>query len=257
MPTSVEVTDPLLWTYRTVLPVGVGVCDVCHGAPNEGFARCYSCSQIFSQLQFPLPLVVPISLSRWDGQLHHSLRNYKNSAYGQQSRDLFSLQIAALFERFLFVHKSCIAAAAGEDWDVISVVPSSQGRTGPHPLESALRRSPWLASQLELLLGIGPTPATHNQANVGAYRTLQAVDGRRVLLVDDTYTTGARAQSAASVLRRAGAHPIAVVPAARYVNPDWPPSQALMGRSTSLSYSFDYCAVGSHPPPSPRSAEAT
>ncbi len=78
------------------------------------------------------------------------------------------------------------------------------------------------------------------------------VNAARVLVLDDTFTTGARAQSAASALALAGATPIAIVPGTRYVKPGWVASGALLKRAGALSYSFDYCCVGSHPLPAAR-----
>ena len=46
--------------------------------------------------------------------------------------------------------------------------------------------------------------------------------GHAVLLIDDTWTTGASAESAAAALRRAGAGPIAAVVIGRYLNREWP-----------------------------------
>jgi hypothetical protein len=42
----------------------------------------------------------------------------------------------------------------------------------------------------------------------------------RVLLLDDTYVSGARAQSAAAALRLAGAHRVLIVPLGRVIRPD-------------------------------------
>jgi hypothetical protein len=44
--------------------------------------------------------------------------------------------------------------------------------------------------------------------------------GSRAVLLDDTYVTGARAQSAAAALRRAGAAAVVVVPVGRVLRPD-------------------------------------
>lgn len=38
-------------------------------------------------------------------------------------------------------------------------------------------------------------------------------------MIDDTFTSGARAQSAAAALHQAGAHVVAVVPVGRVINP--------------------------------------
>jgi predicted phosphoribosyltransferase len=53
------------------------------------------------------------------------------------------------------------------------------------------------------------------------YRALSQLDGEAVLLIDDTWTTGANADSAACALRAAGAGPIAAVVIGRHVNRDW------------------------------------
>ncbi len=49
----------------------------------------------------------------------------------------------------------------------------------------------------------------------GAFAAAGACRGRRVLLVDDVYTTGATASAAAEALRRAGAEEVHVVTFAR------------------------------------------
>ena len=45
--------------------------------------------------------------------------------------------------------------------------------------------------------------------------------GEPVLLIDDTWTTGANAQSAAAALKRAGAGPVAAVVIGRHLNRRW------------------------------------
>ena len=50
-------------------------------------------------------------------------------------------------------------------------------------------------------------------------RCRRLVRGARVLLLDDTYVSGARSQSAAAALRLAGAVPV-IVPLGRVLRPD-------------------------------------
>lgn len=59
----------------------------------------------------------------------------------------------------------------------------------------------------------------HNVASDAAFVALPEARGSRLLVVDDTFTTGARAQSAASVLQLAGARITAVVPIGRVIDP--------------------------------------
>lgn len=253
-----EVTESLLWTYTTVLPVGDGVCRICHSAPNAGYSICYSCEQTMDQVSRPVSRVVPICLTASDNQLHHSLRKYKDDVYTPPSiRRRFSVQIAALFTRFLSNHRACIAARASGGWDCITYVPSTRRRTGEHPLNEALCLSPWLDRQLEQLLAPGPGRATHNAASDDAFSLVHEVAGQRVLLLDDTFTSGARGQSAASTLQLGGAQVVALVPAGRYVDPMFSQESAdLLRKARAYTYSFDYCCVGHHPLP-PRRTDTT
>lgn len=251
-PTAAQVTDPLLWTYTTVLPEGDGVCRWCHGSAKEGYEHCYSCSGAQVNLSHTANLIVPVSLSVGLSQLHHSLKRYKDDSYRQATRDRFSLEIAALFERFLVTHRDCIEGQAGRQWDTITIVPSSKQRPGTHPLETAIRRSPWITDQYRRLLDPGTSPLDHNQMSDTGFAPTEDVSGGAILLLDDTFTTGARAQSAASALLTGGATVIAIVPAARYMNPEWEPSADYLKKAKALTYTFEYCCVGGHPLPPPR-----
>jgi adenine/guanine phosphoribosyltransferase-like PRPP-binding protein len=79
----------------------------------------------------------------------------------------------------------------------------------------------------------------------------EPVPGGRILLLDDTWTTGASAQSAAMALRRAGASSIATVVLGRHINPEF---ESLWGAGLRPPHAFsiedmpflvDSCAVHS------------
>jgi predicted amidophosphoribosyltransferase len=50
------------------------------------------------------------------------------------------------------------------------------------------------------------------------------VRGRRVLLIEDTWTSGGNAQSAALILRRGGAASMTIVAIARWLKPEESPA---------------------------------
>ena len=59
-----------------------------------------------------------------------------------------------------------------------------------------------------------------------------------MLLVDNTFTSGARGQSAASALQLAGAH----VAVGRYVRPDYSPAtQAFWDDARATRFDFETC----------------
>ena len=51
------------------------------------------------------------------------------------------------------------------------------------------------------------------------FTAVRALAGERVLLVDDIWTTGARAQTAAAALLAAGASTVAALVIGRFINP--------------------------------------
>jgi adenine/guanine phosphoribosyltransferase-like PRPP-binding protein len=75
---------------------------------------------------------------------------------------------------------------------------------------------PGLGGRLAPVLVRGPIPTDHLVASRWGFGTAEGVDpgwhrGHRVLVVDDTIITGARAQSAAATLRLQGAEVIGVL----------------------------------------------
>ncbi len=243
MPTVEEITDPLLRIYATVLPVGAGVCDICHGAPNPGYATCWSCAQTTSQVRRPVRLVVPISLYQHSSQLHHVLWAYKNSP-PSRIRDRFQLELAAMFGRFLYNHQDCIRQVAGASWDALTTVPSSRDRPGGHPLDATLSILRGWDEVIELTLRRGSGEITHLRAADAGYVPLSNVAGRSFLLVDDTFTSGARLQSAASALGLAGARVVAAVALGRIIDPRFSDAtQLLWQRATGTVFTFEKCCL--------------
>ena len=120
---------------------------------------------------------------------------------------------------------SCrIAPGLSPDWR-ITVVPPTRRRTQRHPLEKVVRRSRWLRRRYTRTLRTAARPG-HNAASDTAFRVVRDVGGLELVVVDDTFTTGASVQSAVSALRLAGARVAAVVVIGRVVNPDANPEEA-------------------------------
>jgi orotate phosphoribosyltransferase len=74
------------------------------------------------------------------------------------------------------------------------------------------------------------------------FNATASLDGVPVLLIDDTWTTGASAQSAAAALRKAGAGSVAAVMIGRYLNRDWHDNDRRLRR---MERQFDWhrCAL--------------
>ena len=104
------------------------------------------------------------------------------------------------------------------------MVPSGRGRPGPHPLRALA--APYLARPW---LSLRPRPGGDPWARSLDPTRFQATGlppGATVLLLDDTWVSGASAQSAAVALKLAGAAAVAVVVVGRHL-PASPPPRSL------------------------------
>jgi hypothetical protein len=238
MSTVRELTDAYIAALTRVPPAGPGICSACHGVPNPGFSTCFSCSQSMGQVSRPIRSITPIAIFAPRDQLDTLLNNYKNSS-SPRVRARGRARIAAIFARFLNNHGACVAPGG---WDAITYVPSTQQRSGVHPLREALGIAPAYKEQIEDLLAGGTAPITHNRADDDGFRVTDDVEGRRILLADDMFTSGARMQSAASALTLAGATVVAGVVIGRRYYTGGRHSQVL-AKARKRSYRFDTCAL--------------
>ncbi len=63
-----------------------------------------------------------------------------------------------------------------------------------------------------------------------------------MLLIDDTWTTGANAQSAAAALKSAGAGPVAAVVIGRHLNREWHENDRHI-RGIARQFEWSRCAL--------------
>lgn len=216
MPTVLELTA-LYENFMLGPRRGAGVCSTCFNF-TDGYELCYACAHG----QAWLDAVAPISYSVAREQLHHALASYKRLS-GDVSRRL-GAELAAVLWRFLAEHERCVARSAGmASFDLVTTVPSGEReRDEHHPLR-------WIVGEL-----VGPTRRRHerllrrSQLETGSreldprkYTVVRDLGGESVLLIDDTWTTGASAQSAAAALKAAGAGPTAAVVIGRHLNREW------------------------------------
>lgn len=237
-------TDPYLHTYTPVPAAGPGVCPVCRSGPRPGYAVCRSCTEVMRQVRCPTRNVVPISLYTLDSQLWHVLRYYKDGS--GRSAELLALQVAAIIARFTARHLRCVAGLLGGDPEVVTSVPSTRAepRAGGHPLEAAIARVGSLAPRYAPLLARGPEHADHNLGDDSAFTVPRRLQGERVLVVDDTLTTGARLQSAVSALRLGGASAAAAVVVGRVIDPDWNDNcRRIWSQARATAFSFGQCCL--------------
>lgn len=244
MPDAEFHTNRLLQALTQVPTVRPGVCTVCHSGPNAGFDVRWSCQRTMSEVSVPTDLVLPISLYELGSQLHMMLRDYKDAPWPELRRDHVR-SLAATLARFYAGHSACVAARLGGPPDLVTTVPSTRDRVGAHPLVAVVRMVNDLAWRYRALLAPGSV-RVERAASDDAFQVTGEVAGTRVLVVDDTFTTGARAQSAASALGREGAD-VAVLVLGRVVGPDYNDAcRALWRTARARLFRFDRCGWFDH-----------
>lgn len=163
----------------------------------------------------PAP-VVPISPVAVPSPLYAVLRDYKDGPVAE-ARARCRRLVSSLFESFLERHLDCLEALAGGRLEVTSVVPPTS-RPGAPPLAV-----PSCAPAAGAVLQRGPGRLGHLRASRVGFtvppEAAELVACRRILLLEDTLTTGARAQSAAAALADAGAATVVVLVLGRVVRP--------------------------------------
>jgi predicted amidophosphoribosyltransferase len=218
--------------------LGRGVCSTCFNF-TDGYESCYACAHCEHWLE----RVAPISYSVAREQLHHALAAYKR-VRGDVARQL-AVELAAVLWRYLIGHERCVARAAGLDvFELVTTVPSGdRGRDGSHPLR-------WIVGEV-----VGATRSRHQRLltrsqhavdprefSAKKYLPRRALRGESVLLIDDTWTTGANAQSAAAALKAAGAGPVAAVVIGRHLNRGWHQNDLRL-RGLAPPFDWEHCAL--------------
>ena len=75
------------------------------------------------------------------------------------------------------------------------------------------------------------------------YRATRLLNGETVLLIDDMWTSGASAQSAAAALLEAGAGTVAAIVIARHLNRGWYQNDMRLRRVATQPFDFERCAL--------------
>lgn len=204
--------------FGRILNVESGyTCELCLG-PVSGYRRCSSCHILFGQ-GLPEPLltaVVPMTSALNPSKWYTWLQTYKT--YHPERGDL----IASLTYEYLQAHRSRIEGKLGSPISMLTIVPSKKPEFDFHtqPLRRALSRVTPLDAQLyEVLRYIPGARISRSEYRPDAFRRtgIDAANAR-VVIIEDTWVTGATALSAAGALFEFGAASVLILSMARLIN---------------------------------------
>lgn len=215
------------------------VCPLCRSGRTRPDQLCFSCERTTTQVARPCSLVIPISYYATPSELRERMHNYKQHEFAEVRAEE-SRNVSAILARYVAEHRDALVESFGS-WDRVVAVPSTHHDDAP-ALQSAVEANfPDVVGTFERPLIRGGGEMGFNRAAEDGFEAASAAEiaGRRLLLIDDTYTTGARLHSAHHALVSAGAVVSAAIVVTRKINPDARyGSDALWQRQTALPFSF-------------------
>ncbi|MFI6791280.1 hypothetical protein ACIBG4_28515 [Nonomuraea sp. NPDC050383] len=243
-------TERHLGLFRNVPAARPGLCRVCHSAPAEPHAPaclCAGCHRATAGVHRHTPHVVPVSLCArtGDDRRLYDLVTRRRSPPGDLTG---AALLAATVARFHRAHLPCLTRPAGGPFTLVATVPGAGAERPVEAFDLMPRVVQWVAGLRDLhrpvLMPGGDRAAEEALArhvpDERAFQVLGRLDGERVLLLDELFASGARVQSAASVLYRAGAEAVVALVVARLVDP-W--ADTRVADAWARPYDFGRCCL--------------
>lgn len=198
------------------------VCSNCGGVLVPGYALCSGCRTLRSQARgLGLTLsdsVFPLSYALPDHQLFTDIYEYKRHNHPSLEAQQ---RLRALVWSFFYYHRDCLEADGRGPATAVATVPSGNPhKEGTHPLKGIEDILPDDIVRLDV---VRTQLAAQRSLDIESLAFADVDISRRVMdkhaiVLDDTWASGAKAQSVAALLLRAGAAHVSIVTCARYVN---------------------------------------
>lgn len=221
------------YLHRVVREPGV-TCKVC-ALPVERYELCPQCSR-WARSGLPLADRVGslIYALKPDSQAYKVVRGYKGDWPGPSHEGV----MWALLALGLRGHHMCAVALSATTSRGWAVVPSTQGRTNLVDLTRRLSQRPDHEVAVRFVGGPSTRELRPEQWAVKAQRGLP----EHVLVVDDSWVSGAHAQSVAAALKQHGVKQVSIFTVARVLSPDWGPNKPFIkNRLPRLAFEWKRC----------------
>jgi hypothetical protein len=229
-------------------------CADCLTPVNPAYKRCFACDGHRGRAGLADPIAF-LTYAIAGQESGHLMRGYKAPRPVAEHRQVVGL----LLRVALAGHATCAAALAGRPVTHWATVPSLPARPGEHPLRSLVLG---YAPGAEVTLQAAARAEQPRAVNAGHFSCGDSLDAAaHVLLIDDTWTSGGHAQSAALALRRAGAARISALIIARWLTDDYQDTRQFLADLRKRDYDPTMCPWTSAGCPAPagdgRQARAT
>lgn len=188
-------------------------------------------------------LVLPLVYIDDEPQSKLLMHGYKGDQAGPQPQAELLLSVALMAGLGLLIHRPCIESAISP-LTALSFVPSTHARPD-HPIR---RIANFMSEESGLPVietkYVGPQPSIREYFPTRYEILPGAANKKHILLIDDTWTTGASVQSLATSLKLAGAEKVTALVIGRWLRNSWPPAASFMsGQMKEKPYDPFDCPV--------------
>jgi hypothetical protein len=146
----------------------------------------------------------------------HSWTLYTYKSQPATSSDALQ-RLRALFDIYIRAHATCLARLLGDRPSHYAIVPSSSGRTS-HPLQQIVQLSGMPHLDTKITDGYRAQRSPRVFAPDAFEPVNENLSGARILVVDDTWTTGNTAQALAHRFKQAGATTVVILVLGRWAD---------------------------------------
>jgi hypothetical protein len=237
----------------SVLPEDAGTCSLCRtptrvGSQGTPYDFCFNCWNTFSSV---LDGFVPICYS-----LHGGLEGILANAKDTPSDAWLRLPLGALLWTFMEQHLRCVESFYGGEFNLRIAIPShSSARGGVCHLDAVIKSvrdfsAEW-ASGVLVKNDDSEAGTRRNEIVPGLFTASPSVKGQRILLFDDTFTTGGTMASAAYALKQADAASVVGLSFGRQLRADYKHSTAFVAALAGRELEIDNCVVHGGRPADP------
>lgn len=212
-------------------------CPRCKGIPKPPFTSCYPCNYDYPGVASDRVGILAYGVSGY--QSGAVMRAYKAEYPGSTAVETVQFMLAYA----LIGHEPCLVDPVHGAPTLWATVPSLAARPGLHPLHVMANRV--LGNKLPMAdLTAAPKLAGPARSFTPANYVAAGVAGRHVLLIEDTWTTGAHVESAAAALKAAGATAVTTLVVARWMDPSRHQTWPFLTSHATKPYDPDICPIG-------------
>lgn len=204
------------------------VCALCRAPVDENYRYCYQCHFVPETARPDLVGFTSYAIAH--EQSGTDMYRYKGHPASSQALS----GVHALLSHGL-AHVRCASRLVGVPPDAVAVMPSRSNHVpgAPSPLQQLCAR---LVPESVPMIGLQPKPGGRSDRLVhgDAFVTGGCQDRKHVLLIDDTWVSGATVMSAVAAIRQAGAERVTTLVLARWLDKRYRPTSQLLTQAAQV-----------------------